>query len=1186
MAEATSARRVLVKTTAVIAGQRLAPGTAKTAFTAEPLFKSIGHEAALGLSAGATWHVLSAPDDDGTNPWDICHSLLSSGLGVTGGSVEFAEPDLQQRWLMGDEKALGIGLTAGCDRASPQSSNYPRDADNFWLKKRSHSQFDDALAEVGQPGDRNRVRIAHLDTGYDPRHRSLPAHMNLRLQRNFVEADRPNDATDTTSETALSNPGHGTGTLSILAGKAFGSTSTIGCAPNADVVPVRVANSVVLFSNSSIAKAMDYIHGLCANPATRVHVITMSMGGLASRAWADAVNALYERGVFIVAAAGNNFANLPTRNIVYPARFNRVVAACGVMANHAPYADLPAAIMAGNYGPASKMKTAIAACTPNTPWARKGCPAIVDFDGNGTSSATPQVAASAALWIQNNMTRLAAYREDWMRAEAVRQALFLSARTGGDLRRLGRGELQALAALDILPARASDLVKAPVDSASFSILNVLTGVDFGATSEPGRQMLELEALQLSQSAGVEAVLPDPSIDPQSLSTKDKLNIAEALLAQPGISQTLRETLAGAMRTSAPVTSLPVAEDAVTRFHLKAAMDPDVPAPMRRRLRVFAFDPSLATDPDTVAINQATLDVKWEPGLNPGPVGEYIEVIDIDPASRCAYAPVDLNHKHLLPQDGLAPSEGNPQFHQQMTYAVAMRTIEYFERALGRSALWSPRLTIMAGRLHQQYVQRLRIYPHATRARNAYYSPDRKALLLGYFTAAEKTAGLGLPHGVVFTALSHDVIAHETTHALLDGLHTRFREPTNPDVLAFHEAFADIVALFQHFTLPEALRHQISRTRGDLSQENLLAELAIEFGQAVSGGYGALRDAIGTRDKDDNWVARKPQPTDYDASKEPHALGAVLVSAVFAAFLSIYKARMTDLVRLATQGAGVLPPGDIPIDLANRMADEASKVAGQVLKMCIRALDYCPPVDITFGDYLRALITADRDLVPDDPRGYRVAFVAAFRDRGIYPSGVRHLSPGNLVWESPPLPLRNLSEIVTRMKLTWNLDSDRRSAYEVSQKNAATFHAWLISSKQVSDDELAVLGLVRRSQPVTIGNIKGTIRGIEVHSVRPARRIGPDGQSRTDLVVEITQTFKPDADQGGLYRGGCTLIIDLETNTVRYCIRKRVTSAQRLNQQAAFRMQQDFGLRLQYFSESPAGNEPFALLHGALGGKGG
>ena len=32
---------------------------------------------------------------------------------------------------------------------------------------------------------------------------------------------------------------------------------------------------------------------------------------------------------------------------------------------------------------------------------------------------------------------------------------------------------------------------------------------------------------------------------------------------------------------------------------------------------------------------------------------------------------------------------------------------------------------------------------------------------------------------------------------------------------FHEAFADIVALFQHFTFPEILRHQIAHTRGAL-----------------------------------------------------------------------------------------------------------------------------------------------------------------------------------------------------------------------------------------------------------------------------------------------------------------------------------------------------------------------------------
>jgi hypothetical protein len=167
----------------------------------------------------------------------------------------------------------------------------------------------------------------------------------------------------------------------------------------------------------------------------------------------------------------------------------------------------------------------------------------------------------------------------------------------------------------------------------------------------------------------------------------------------------------------------------------------------------------------------------------------------------------------------------------MAYAVAMKTIDYFENALGRVALWAPRQYEVAG-TKTEFVQRLRIYPHALRGKNAYYSPDHKALLLGYFTASTSDPGSTLPGGVVFTAVSHDIVAHETTHALLDGLHRRFREATNPDVFAFHEAFADIVALFQHFTLPEALSHQIAATRGDLEKQNLLGQLAVQFGEAT------------------------------------------------------------------------------------------------------------------------------------------------------------------------------------------------------------------------------------------------------------------------------------------------------------------------------------------------------------------
>src|ERR1700733_3986395 len=102
-------------------------------------------------------------------------------------------------------------------------------------------------------------------------------------------------------------------------------------------------------------------------------------------------------------------------------------------------------------------------------------------------------------------------------------------------------------------------------------------------------------------------------------------------------------------------------------------------PPYRRLRAFAFDPLLSNQLDTLGVNQVTLPVLWEENLQPGPVGEYLEVIDCDPAGGCCYAPVDLNHPHLLATDGLAPSEGNPQFHQQMVYAVAMTTIRHFEQ---------------------------------------------------------------------------------------------------------------------------------------------------------------------------------------------------------------------------------------------------------------------------------------------------------------------------------------------------------------------------------------------------------------------------------------------------------------------------------------------------------------------------
>ena len=185
-------------------------------------------------------------------------------------------------------------------------------------------------------------------------------------------------------------------------------------------------------------------------------------------------------------------------------------------------------------------------------------------------------------------------------------------------------------------------------------------------------------------------------------------------------------------------------------------------------------------------------------------------------------------------------------------------------------------------------------------------------MFGYFPVTSKDQN-NTPGTTVFTCLSHDIVVHEMSHALLDGIHPRFNEPSNPDVHAFHEAFADIIAIFQRFSYPGVLESQISRTRGDLSGENMLAQLAQQFGRATGRGT-ALRDALGGVNRETGeWEARAPDPRALEGVYEPHARGAILVAAVFRAFTLVYHHRVADLGFAAHDFLGrvdmaVLDPG--------------------------------------------------------------------------------------------------------------------------------------------------------------------------------------------------------------------------------------------------------------------------------------
>ena len=128
--------------------------------------------------------------------------------------------------------------------------------------------------------------------------------------------------------------------------------------------------------------------------------------------------------------------------------------------------------------------------------------------------------------------------------------------------------------------------------------------------------------------------------------------------------------------------------------------------------------------------------------------------------------------------------------------------------------------------------------------------------------------------------------------------------------------------------------QIRKVRGDLDAENLLAKLAVEFGQST-GGYSSLRDAIGYNE-DGQWQRKKPNIEDYNTIFECHDRGALLVSAVFDAFLAIYKTRTADLVRLATGDPAYCLQVKFIHDLVNRLADEASKLLHMFVNVCSRS----------------------------------------------------------------------------------------------------------------------------------------------------------------------------------------------------------------------------------------------------------
>lgn len=480
----------------------------------------------------------------------------------------------------------------------------------------------------------------------------------------------------------------------------------------------------------------------------------------------------------------------------------------------------------------------------------------------------------------------------------------------------------------------------------------------------------------------------------------------------------------------------------------------MPPPINtQKLTILTQDPGVRIR-GRLALSQ--VDVPAE-RLDIGPTGYRVRVIDFDAAENVLYkGPAYALDPSGVAVDPFEPPErpsprtwrayenrllGDPRFHAQNVYAIAMRTLATFERALGRRVEWG-----FNG-------QQLLIAPHAFADANAFYSEEDQALMFGYFT--------GKSGATVFTSLSHDIVAHETTHALLDGLRDAFTDESLPDQAAFHEGFADVVALLSVFSLRETTRACLMpSSKGDLiparmaARESLAASVLLGLGKQFGRELREIRgDALRRSVTLDPRQARRG----LQGWEEPHKRGEVFSAAMLNAFLDIW---VTRIAALGTFGNGRLS--------LDAVVDEGSTVARHLLTLAIRALDYCPAVDLSFPAYLSSLLTADAEVAPDDSRyDYRGTIRGAFARYGIVPPKA-NVDPDTgywKQWEGEPLAYSRA-----------HFDSMLRDREEVFR------FIW------ENRDALRIDG-------------RGFIR---VNFVRPASRAGPDGLLLRETVAEYWQ----------------------------------------------------------------------------------
>ena len=364
-------------------------------------------------------------------------------------------------------------------------------------------------------------------------------------------------------------------------------------------------------------------------------------------------------------------------------------------------------------------------------------------------------------------------------------------------------------------------------------------------------------------------------------------------------------------------------------------------------KIFIQDPYVAEKHPELGIQEIRLN--WESGLLDGPTSSRIAVVDYDGDNDILFEPAkwDRNKWSFVGLDGqtlnisvqkenvkkqISKVKENFQFHQVNVWAVISKVLEFYqnENALGRNVPWG-----FDG-------NRLIVVPHAGYGQNAFYDRRSKSLQFYYFISKKER---------VFTCLSHDIIAHETGHAILDGIRPYYNEINSYQTPAFHEFIADLTAILVSMRNNDVRRALEKATEGDLTKDQFVGNIAEEFGKHVE-DREFLRSAINDKKMDD----------DVNEKQYPHDNSLVLTGAMF------------DIMRL--MGANYM-------EIRNKTPRQSLwYMINRFTRVALQPLDLCPPVDIQFEDYVNAMLRCDIITNPVDPYGYRAIMRKIFDERKI------------------------------------------------------------------------------------------------------------------------------------------------------------------------------------------------------------